>query len=166
MTARLTVLAALLLTLIASTTTSAASSSPEMPTLGLKQTSVVYGDSPNPSLLLISQASHPTRVSLTPGEGWTLTETEVTLAPDEEMRLPFTTVGPTSSLVSKQTLLDPVTGGTQGSLELQTRLLSERPAPPMDWTPWAMTLALVLLLLLATVLALRWVRTHVQVNIR
>lgn len=134
------------------------------PTLGLKVSSEIYGDSPRPTLLLSSRATAPTRVSLTLPQGWTLEEKTLEMEPGEDASLPFLTVGPTSEMVTRQTLLDPLTGGTQGALEIATKLLSTRPVPPMDWTPLALTLALVFGLFLALTLSLRWARQHIQVT--
>lgn len=162
--ARRTTALALLLTLTALTAPMAASS--QTPTLGMRVSSEVYGDSPSPALLLTSRATAPTRVALALPEGWTLATTTLEMAPGQEMSLPFLTVGAPATMTTTQTLLDPQTGGTQGALEVATKLLSTRPAPPMDWTPFALTTVLVLLLAIAGLATLRWLSRNVQVSRR
>ena len=136
------------------------------PTLGLKVSSEVYGDSASPTLLLSSRATAPTLVSLALPQGWTLEETTLRLEPGEDASLPFQNVGPTSEMVTRQTLLDPVTGGTQGALEIATKLLSTRPVPPTDWRPVFLSLTLALVLLIAVVASLRWLRHNVSITRR
>lgn len=162
--AALTAAVALALTLIVSTVPMAALA--EAPTLGMRVSSEVYGDSPNPGLLLASRATAPTRIALALPPGWTMETTALEMAPGQEMALPFLTVGPPAEMTTTQTLLEPQTGGTTGALEVATKLLSTRPAAPLDWTPFALTMVPVLLFLIAGLVMLRWVHSHVQVTRR
>jgi len=166
-TAIRTVLLALSLTLLVSGMTLSATPSSQVPTLGLRVSSEIVATDASPTLLLSSRTDSPSRVAFSLPPGWNLGRESVTLEPWESLALPFQEVGPEGEMTSTQSLtaLGPSTGA-QGRLEIATRLLSERPTPPRDWTPWAMTLGLALALILAAALGLRWLRSNVQVTRR
>jgi len=155
--ARLTAVLAIGLMLIAPTATSAQSS---VPTLGLRMTSEVYGDQPAPALQLTSRASAPTTVAMTTPPGWTLEASTLELQPGQEASVRFTSVGPPATMETRQTLAQPLPGLTAGALVVKTKLLSTAPAPPTDWMPVYLTLALALAALFLAIAAIRWVKTN------
>ena len=151
-----TAVAALLLTVIALTAPMAASSA--APTLGLRVTSEVWGDQSSPELLLASRANVPTTVTMNLPSDWRLERTTLQLQPGQEVTMPFTRTGATGTLQLFQTMTDPPPEGqVAGALQVNTKLLSSRPTPAMDWTPAFLMLTSVLVLLFLALAAIRWV---------